>query len=146
MIEQPSLKELFFLEKKWHSKYRVLAISSTVPRKKWKTAWHVGNQKENWYIKWCTWYNSFIKKLINHECIDNKRNYKSISSQHTSTFANFIKHLLECKLIHFLNVYRLMFQLVAISSEITFVICYVTHLIIIVTKVRLELTTFKPKL
>ena len=70
---------------------------------------------------------------------------KALPSRTTSTFVNSIKHLLECRLlylIHFLNDYRLMSQLVAISSEITFVICHVTHLIRIVTKVRLEPTTF----
>ena len=73
------------------------------------------NQKETWYVKWLTWYNSFINKLINHGCIDNKRNDKSITPKTTSTFANSIKHLLECKLwylIHFLNDYRLISQLV----------------------------------
>ena len=62
-----------------------------------------------------------------------------------STFANSIKHLLECKLwhlIHFLNNYRLISQLVVIWSEITFVISQVIHLIRVMTKVRLEPTTF----
>ena len=70
---------------------------------------------------------------------------KALPSRTMPTFANSIKHLLECKLwylIHFLNDYRLISQLVAISSEIIFVICHVTHLIIIVTKVRFEPTTF----
>ena len=87
----------------------------------------------------------FINKLINHECIDNKRNFKSSTPQDTSTFTNSMKHLTECKLlylIHFLNDYRLISQLVAISSEITLVICHVTHLIrIVTTKVRLKSTT-----
>ena len=70
---------------------------------------------------------------------------KALPRRTTSTFANSLKHLLECKLwylIHFLNDYCLISQLVVISSEITFVICHVIHLIRIVTKVRLEPTTF----
>ena len=70
---------------------------------------------------------------------------KALPRRTTSTFENSIKHLLECKLwylIHFLNDYRLISQLVAISSEITFVICHVVHLFRIMTKVRFEPTTF----
>ena len=77
---------------------------------------------------------SIIKEII-----------KALPSRTTSTFANSIKHLLECKLwylIHFLNDYRLISQLVVISSEITFVICHVIHLIRILIKVSLEPTTF----
>ena len=77
---------------------------------------------------------SIIKEII-----------KALPSRTTSTFANSIKHLLECKLwylIHFLNDYRLISQLVVISSEITFVICHVIHLIRIVTTVRLKRATF----
>ena len=70
---------------------------------------------------------------------------KALPSRIRSIFANSIKHLLECKLwylIHFLNAYRLISKLVGISREITFVMCHVTHLIRIVTKVGLEPTTF----
>ena len=103
------------------------------------------NQKETWYIKWRAWYNSFINKLINHECIDNMRNYKSITPQDHVNICKFHKTLLECKLwylINFLNDYRLISELIAKSSEITFVICRVTHLIRMATKVRLEPSTF----
>ena len=51
------------------------------------------NQKETWYIKLRTWYNSFINKLINHECIDNKRNYKSITPHDHANICKFYKTL-----------------------------------------------------
>ena len=90
----------------------------------------------------------FINKLINHERIDNKflkEILKALPRRITSTFTNSMKHLTECKLlylIHFLDDYRLISQVVAISSEITLLICHVTHLIrIVTTKVRLKSTT-----
>ena len=105
-----------------------------------------GKTKRRLDIKWRTWYNSFINKLINQSVsIIRKRNYKSITLQDHVDICKFYRNLLECKLwflIHFLNDYRLVYQLVAISSEIIFVICLVTHLIRIVTKVRLKPTTF----
>ena len=67
---------------------------------------------------------------------------KALPRMTTPTFANSIKHLRECKLwylFHFLNDYNLISQLVAISSEITFAICHVTHLIRTMTKVRLKI-------
>ena len=69
---------------------------------------------------------------MNHECIYNKRNYKSITPQDHVNIFKFYKTL-ECKLcylIHFLNDFCLMSQLVAISSEITFMICHVAHLML----------------
>ena len=105
-----------------------------------------GKTKRRLDIKWRTWYNSFINKLINQSVsIIRKRNYKSITLQDHVDICKFYRNLLECKLwylIHFLNDYRIVYQLVAISIEIIFVICLVTHLIRIVTKVRLEPTTF----
>ena len=67
---------------------------------------------------------------------------KALPRMTTPTFSNSIKHLRECKLrysFHFLNDYSLISQLVAISSEITFVICHVKHLIRTMTKVRLKI-------
>ena len=51
------------------------------------------NQKDTWYIKWRTWYNSFTNKLINHEWIHNKRNYKSITQQDHANIRKFYKTL-----------------------------------------------------
>ena len=51
------------------------------------------NQKETRYIKWRTWYYSFINKLINHERIDNKRNYESITPQDHISICKFYKTL-----------------------------------------------------
>ena len=49
-------------------------------------------QKETWYIKWLTWYNSFINKLMNLGCID-KSNYKSITPQDHVNISKFYKTL-----------------------------------------------------
>ena len=71
------------------------------------------NQKETWYIKWLSWYNSFINKLMNHGCID-KRNFKNITPQDHVNICKFYKTLERelWYLIHLLNAYRLISQLV----------------------------------